>query len=397
MEATQRGRNLQIRAANKRLLVEFNVHRCAPGMLAERIPTYVEYAVSGMTKKIEKDLPIVGAAKADGAELWSIDDRVRKNAGKLGVKIIEESFPAEFQVKPRNYAEARRLLGLKVIEITPEGHIKGPLPKIEAIVPEATPVAEVPRWAKTRAKFRRFAGVGGIPEAFWFGILVALDIAVSSYVRERERLRMARDWSSILPKLKYRLSKLQDWAYLMQTQNPLDFVFANVTVEVVWHRYFADGEKRHYRRTELKSVDVSTVDKYEETEEERGGEFVLRVIVSNEFFELTEGLIAANLETVRFLEDTEIREWLLKNKDNLPAVRAIPTQEKIRLIDRLISGDFWAIWCVCSSVTNREEASDIEKQIEPITADIGDKGMQYRVRSVLMDMRRGKVREYSTY
>lgn len=223
------------------------------------------------------------------------------------------------------------------------------------------------------------------------GLVWLLDSALSPWLREPERLRALRDWNNLLPQIRDKLleREISSKAKTLEETCPLDFIFANIRVQVVFGVYHADGEKQYYKNTDLIGVDVSTEDKDDITYQENGAR-ILRIEFSEEYANLTAGLATANLKTVGFLGDTEIRDWVQKNK--LTAIRAVPTPEKIRLIDRLLSGwvsddDVVAIQYICKSVSYEEEASEITKQIEPLTSGIGH-GERYKVRSALMDMRK---------
>ncbi len=123
-ELTQRGADLQIRKGNELLISELGMRRVPTGSLEIRSGVYDQYARSDITKKMEKDLPIIAAAKEDGAELWTFDSRLNTNAEKLGVHIIpESSLPFKTGSAP-DYTAARKLFGLERVEISPAGIVR---------------------------------------------------------------------------------------------------------------------------------------------------------------------------------------------------------------------------------------------------------------------------------
>lgn len=124
IELTQKG-NLQLRKANELLINEIGVQKVLTAYtLEERTEGYAHIAGKGV-KLQAKDTPMVLLAQKEGAELWTFDTGVKQNAPLVGVPVIPES-NTEKTGKPRNYAVARKLMGLEEIEISPTGVVITP-------------------------------------------------------------------------------------------------------------------------------------------------------------------------------------------------------------------------------------------------------------------------------
>jgi hypothetical protein len=92
--------------------------------------------------------------------------------------------------------------------------------------------------------------------------------------------------------------------------------------------------------------------------------------------------------------DTVIRQWV--SDQDLQSIGRQPTQEKVRMINRLLNGwvsddDVAAIERICRSVTYEDEMEEIRGAIEPRVTELSNFGDRARVRAALL--RRATIRE----
>ena len=84
--------------------------------------------------------------------------------------------------------------------------------------------------------------------------------------------------------------------------------------------------------------------------------------------------------------DSDIRNWL--DRVSASVVRSLTTQEKIRMINRLLDGwisnaDVKGIEKICSNVASPGERAAISRAIAPRETSISDHGQRARVRAAL--------------
>jgi hypothetical protein len=91
-----------------------------------------------------------------------------------------------------------------------------------------------------------------------------------------------------------------------------------------------------------------------------------------------------NVLKIRTLNtDTEIRDWV--NSQDLDSIGKLPSQEMIRMINRLLDGwisddDVSAIERICAGIQTSAQMVRIRNAISPTITDMTDIGQRTRVR-----------------
>lgn len=227
---------------------------------------------------------------------------------------------------------------------------------------------------------------------FWpMLVLDFLDSLASMHLVEDIRKRMWRDQSALLVQIRDGLLDLNELAqaYREAGQDP----FVNISMEVVWDIVESgDDQRDEYVRTELKSMSISP-DPKESDQYDPNTKRIVLIERSFPFFEATEQWWSANLETTDLLEVENILSWVQRNKDNLSVIRAMPLDEKIRLLDVIFSAgiseeEAWAVYYICKSVVDGNEAKFISDTFDPKTSSISSFFWRVKVGGILSDMRR---------
>jgi uncharacterized protein DUF4157 len=126
-------------------------------------------------------------------------------------------------------------------------------------------------------------------------------------------------------------------------------------------------------------------------EAQRSGTVSVQVFSGEQTARGAESKISAQeLQTVLGLDsDTQIRDWVAAHESG--AIAEIATDQKIRLINRLLDGwvsdeDLQAVRKICGSVKNPEESRQIRGAIEPRANSLNNFGQRFVLRSILAQM-----------
>jgi hypothetical protein len=220
-----------------------------------------------------------------------------------------------------------------------------------------------------------------------------VDLLASAVSEERVRKRLWRDGNALLEGIR---SELREGGFDLDAEvleQAGQVPYVNISMDIVWDVVTTGDERRdEYVRTNLTGVQVSAEDRYAD-EYDADIEKVVSIERSFPYFKFVRELRKANLETTSMLEPDEVRRWVLAHRHDMQAIGALPTDEKIRLLDLVIAGSMSddalrAIYYICLSVTDDAEARFVSDELEPRTVEIGDMGVRYKVRAILDDMRR---------
>ena len=273
--------------------------------------------------------------------------------------------------------------------------------------PGTTPGAEAAPASPSaagQASRGRLGTVGGVVGVVGLGIgLVAAHVFISKLEAKENQEMANRDINRIeagliqpSTEILNALLPYAQRAATLQSQQSGMQVYFNITFRIHFHTSHNPEPPglivsiTSYAGTNVESVEVSTVARqgnWTGHEWHLGGESnYVYLRYSIPYGSISQRLRTLQESTERLKSDTEIRNWLSQADPSL--IKRIPTQEKIRLINRLLDGwlsneDVQGIAAICTNVASSEELSQIRNAIQPRLSSIGNLEQRTRIRVFL--------------